>query len=345
VEHLSDIENREELAARVRELLEQHGGQQPLVDFPGSRPGAPPGSTANQSPDHRVLLSAVLPFGPRLGEARANELMNEVLPTLELLTNPSRQAVLLDNALFVAAHFGQAAHIRLFVDRLQGLFESAGRPETAGVFGQLLRQSLRGLRKLGMRGEISALLEQIDRLVQANRFEGPPNNAPQGKRAKSLKLSQPPEESALSRKMDAMTLRLNLAAGWFYFGNDERAQTILEEVAQFLYQERNLRHHLRRGFARRYAQAIEHAPLEVALPKFAEMFEKLTHVTKGFGAGIQDQYYAYELLEIVEAIVLAMVSDDMTLDPKARRLMEEVEFSIRRRVHRDMEQARHHGEA
>jgi hypothetical protein len=195
-----------------------------------------------------------------------------------------------------------------------------------------------------MRGEISALLEQIDRLVQANRFEGPPNNAPQGKRAKSLKLSQPPEELALSRKMDAMTLRLNLAAGWFYFGNDERAQTILEEVAQFLYQERNLRHHLRRGFARRYAQAIEHAPLEVALPKFAEMFEKLTHVTKGFGAGIQDQYYAYELLEIVEAIVLAMVSDDMTLDPKARRLMEEVEFSIRRRVHRDMEQARHHSQ-
>ena len=339
VEHLSDIENRVELAARVRELLDEHGGEMPLSNPQEAQPKLPLGSTTAQVPNHHVLLSALLPYSPRLGEAHANELLNEVHPVLEALANPSQQAVLLDKALFVAAHFGQAIYVRQYVEQLHSLFESAGSSETAGVFGILLGQSFRGLRKLGMRDEISSLLDHMDRLIEAGRFESPPESAPKRKKAKSVK-SKPEEEQELARKMDAMTLRLNLASGWFYFGNDERAHAILDEVGAFLYQEKSLRHHLRRALVRQYASALEHAPMEVAIPKLEEIFEKLSGITKGFGAGIQDNYYAYELLEIVESVVLALVSDDMTLDPKARRLMEELEFSIRKRIHRDMDQAR-----
>ncbi len=235
-------------------------------------------------------------------------------------------------------------HVRRFVEQLHLLFESAGSAETAGVFGQLLGQSFRGLRKLGMRGEISSLLDHIDKLIAANRFETRPASAAKAKKVKSARSSKSQEETDLARKTDAMTLRLNLAAGWFYFGNDDRAHAILDEVSRFLYEEKNLKHQLRRTFARQYAKALEHAPMEVAIPKLTEICEKLTDVTKGFGAGIQDRYYAYELLEIVESLVLALVSDDMALDPKARRLMEELEFSIRKRVHRDMELARQQSE-
>ena len=140
-----------------------------------------------------------------------------------------------------------------------------------------------------------------------------------------------------------MLLRLNLAAGWFFFGNTERANAVLDEVSEFLYQERDLGPLLRRVLTRQYAAVLEHAPLETAMPRLGEIFEKLTNITKGIGAGIQDQYYAQEPLEIVEAVVLALVSDEFTLDPEARKLMDEYEFSIRRRIHHDMEHARREG--
>ncbi len=138
-----------------------------------------------------------------------------------------------------------------------------------------------------------------------------------------------------------MMLRMNLAAGWFFFGNSERANAIVEEVAKFLYEEHSLPPHLRRLLARQYASVLEHAPIDVAIPRLNEVFEKLASITKGIGAGIQDQYYAQEPLEVVESAVLALVSDEFTLDPKARKLMDEYEFSIRRRIHHDMEHARH----
>ena len=342
VEHLSDIDHRVELATKIHELLDQYGGQQPLAD---SQPRAPlsrdPTSAAPSN--YQVLLTVLLQFAPRLGESHANELLSEVSGTLELLPDPRRQALLLDKSLFVAAHFGHSAQVRQLVEQLDALFESAGSPETARVFGELLGQSFRGLRKLGMRGEISKLLEHIDQLLAAGRFE-PSNQEPNtGKKPKSIKPSKGREDQLLAQRMDSMLLRLNLAAGWFFFGNAERANAIIEEVARFLYQERGLQPHLRRLLTRQYAAVLEHAPIAVAIPRLNEIFEKLTNISKGIGAGIQDQYYAQEPLEVIEAVVLALVSDEFTLDPQSRKLMDEYEFSIRRRIHHDLDLARREG--
>ncbi len=344
VEHLSDIENRVELAARIRELLDQYGGQQSLEGPPDAKPTSPIVFTSARLPSYQVLLSSLLPLAPRLGEAHANELLSEVHPTLLALTNPCQQAVLLDKALFVAAHFGHAVHVRHCLEQLYSLFEHFSSSETAGVFGELLGQSFRGLRKLGMRDAISRLLEQIDKLLENEQFEAPAGSVAKSKGPKSVKSLGSRNAKALERQFDAMTLRLNLASGWFYFGNDERAKTILGEVSAFLYREQDLPQAHRRKLARRYASALEHAPAEVAIPKLNEVFDKLRKITKGFGAGMQDQYYAYEVLEVIESVILALVSDDMTLDPKARRLMEELELATRRRIHRDMESARHQSE-
>lgn len=341
VEHLSDIENRVELAERVRALLDAHGGHQPLDEPPETQTQLAIVSTPPRSPSHQVLLAALLPLAPRLGEAHANELLNEVHPTLALLTSPCQKAIVLDKALFVAAHFGQAVHVRHCLDQLYSLFEDFSRPETAGVFGELLGRSFRGLRKLGMRDEISRLLEQIDHLLETNPFE---SSLPKGKPLKSVKTLGARDAKVLERKLDLLTMKLNLASGWFYFGNDERARMLLGEVSEVLYHDQELTQAHRRKLARRYAEALEHAPADVAIPRLTEVFDKLRKITKGVGAGMQDQYYAYEVLEVIESVILALVSDDMALDPQARRLMEELEFATRRRIHRDMESARHQSE-
>jgi cellulose synthase operon protein C len=45
------------------------------------------------------------------------------------------------------------------------------------------------------------------------------------------------------------------------------------------------------------------------------------------------------MLAIVEAAVLALVGDDAALDPATRRWLDESEFLVRRRIHRDVRQA------
>ena len=57
--------------------------------------------------------------------------------------------------------------------------------------------------------------------------------------------------------------------------------------------------------------------------------------------GIKDSWttgthYSRLQLDIVEAVVLAVVSDDFTMGTQARRWLDDDEFLVRRRIHRDM---------
>lgn len=325
VEQLANVENRIELAEGIRLLLEAHGSEAII-------------ESVNYDLNNQSLLTGVLQFAPRLGDSQAAQLLEQVPNTLEQLAEPGQQAALLERALFVAAHFGHPAQVRHFVEQLHSLVETEGSPETAEAFATLLGQSFRGLRKLGMRGEISSLLDHIDRLDQDKRFE-PSAAVPQAKKTKSIKRANAAREHQLLQELNTLTLRLNVAAGWFYFGNNDRAEKIVEQVSRFLYQENALKPHLKRKLVRRFAQVLEHAPIELAIPKLNEVFDRLTGITKGLGAGLHDEHYAYEFLEVIDSIVLALVSDEMTLDPKAREIMDDLEFSIRQRIHRDMERA------
>ncbi len=340
IDALTDIAEPAELADRIFQLREIHEWSQ-LVDQPDSDAHRINRSDiAVTAKSHQVLLAAVLPFAPRLGASQTQRLLNEVVGTLEVLTDSNQQTVLLERALVIAAHYGQTAYARLFVHHLQELIESHGRPETAAIFGLLLGQSIWGFRKLGMRGELSQLLDQIERLIREGRFAlDPTNTSPRGGKKKFR--SRVGTNPAVRHQMDVMSLQLNVAAGWFNFGDEPRAVTILDEVEQFLLTNSNISSTLRRAAICRYAQILEQAPMEYALPKFQEIFTQLhkAQIDKGQGSSLQDQYYSYEPLVIIEAVILALMSDDFTLDPKLRNLLDEQEFSIRQRIHRDMEHA------
>ena len=47
-------------------------------------------------------------------------------------------------------------------------------------------------------------------------------------------------------------------------------------------------------------------------------------------------HYSLSQLTVVEAVVLAVVSDDFTMGSQARRWLDDDEFLVRRRIHRDL---------
>jgi hypothetical protein len=82
-----------------------------------------------------------------------------------------------------------------------------------------------------------------------------------------------------------------------------------------------------------YASAVGQASVEVAQKRLEEVFKSLK--------GIKDPYttsthFSVSQLDVVEAVVLAVVSDDFTLGTQARRWLDDDEFLVRRRIHRDM---------
>ena len=336
MEQLIDLHDRDALATKLLDLLDEHGNTAPL-DFD------PLGG--------KVLLTSALEFAPRLGESHARELLERTLPTLDELSDANQQAVLLEQSIEVAAHFGLSGPVQTFWNRLQHLFESASQSETAETFGALIKRAVHGLRKLGMRSEVAEMLDQINRLVRENKFdqaEEPLKSKGKSKVGPKDKLEVADGERQLLNQKRRHFLMLNVAAGWFYLGQHTEAEAVVDDARTFLFQEKTLKPLERLGLLHVYVATLEQAPIEFALPRFEEIFERLDQIAQPKAGGNMirgamdacERYYSPALLDVVEAVVLAMISDDFTLDRKGRQLLEEHEYFIRRRIHRDVEHAR-----
>jgi hypothetical protein len=98
--------------------------------------------------------------------------------------------------------------------------------------------------------------------------------------------------------------------------------------------------------AESYLAALGYAPAEFALPRVEELFAQpidgsetphsLPAVTD---AMTTSSHFSVFQLRIVEAIVLAVVSEDFTMNAESRRWLDEDESLVRRRIHRDMRTA------
>ena len=87
-----------------------------------------------------------------------------------------------------------------------------------------------------------------------------------------------------------------------------------------------------------YIAAAGRAPLEEAIGRVEELFTSgkmdripNTYTTSGF--------YSRFHLNIVEAVVLALADEDVALGPAARRWLDDDEYLVRRRIHRDVRAA------
>jgi hypothetical protein len=221
-------------------------------------------------------------------------------------------AGLLEKALFTAAHFDHAEKVQWLVGRFRDFLQSH-RADVATHGEALAGQSLRGLRKLGMREEIDSLLHLLaEAILQDADVEA---------------LRTRPNWPAVLRTL------LHVAAGWFYFGKDEEALIFLREARSLLLRGTLSRQELV-ALTCRYIQTLGQAPVDLALQGIDEL---LTNLRGVFDSLSTNKYYSAAQLQVVEAIVLGVVTEDFAMGGEVRRWLDDDEYLVRRRIHHDLQ--------
>ena len=205
-----------------------------------------------------------------------------------------------------AARFGFAAEVRPlaeFLGRRAGSDANARAALTRSA-GPVFRAFL----KLGLTSETAAILERLD-----------------------------PDRGDWPADAPLPPARLGLAVGWFAAGDDDAATRLLDDARRRLIVAREGDPRDRAELAIGYADALGFAPPRVAHGRLEELFQRLDRVGT---TGSTNRYFTLKPLELVDAVVRAVVTDDFALGPAVRGWLADDEFLIRRRIHRDTAAAR-----
>ncbi len=261
-------------------------------------------------PDERArLLDGLLDFLPQLPESSALPLLNRFVTLSEPLP-PRQRVVVFEDVLKIAGHFGRVALVKQLVNSLGSLLVELG-AEGATEVGPALATGVRSLRRVGLRDEAAQLLQRAVGVIRGE---------------------------------DTRTLaaRLALAAGFAYLGRMAPAQPIFDEALARLSKERDITRMVERlELTRAAARAFGHAPTEIALPALLRLSSQMPWITDSYNTNSTAvggaTGFCLSLVEFADALVLGHVGDDLTLNEVTRRFLEEDEYLVRRRVHRDAE--------
>jgi hypothetical protein len=267
----------------------------------------------SRAPEPRVYATA-LELAPRLGESFASDLLFQVEQSLPKTKDPVEVALLIEKSLFLAAHYDKKEEVQDLAARFHSFLSGQGSNLPTNNLETLLGASFRGLRKLGLREESSRMLERMAEVIQARKLAN--SNAPE-EQGKELRLL------------------LQIASGWLYFGDLERARTVLDSARTLLFDE-SLPPTAQTQLVCAYATALGQAPLDFSMPRILELFRKVMGVKDAFTT---NSHYSLSRLDVIEAAILALVTDDFKVSPEARRWLDDDEFLVRRRIHRTMRAA------
>jgi hypothetical protein len=325
---LPNVADRKEVAARVEQLLKE------APDLSGGRPA------------HEALarvLKTGLSVAPRVGEDFARHLLVRTGPVLDAhppagdVEAVRARAELMETALFTAAHFDQLEHVQGLVARFQKLLAAQeGHAGSVKAIQELAGQCFRGLRKLGLRDEIDQLLRKMHDLVLAS--QGAPSL--QALVKKPLK-EQGGKAPGFDEWLAALMALLPVAGGWYYFGRDAEAEPVLDAGRSVLFEGRLLalnRKPDQMRLACDYLTAVAQAPVPEAQRRVEEFFRR-AEVRDGWTTA---SHFALLKLRVIETAVLAIVSNEDSAGGEVRRWLDEDEFLVRRRIHRDLREAMTH---
>jgi len=307
---LCDVHDREKLKKKIDALLEQVEGE---------------------AVREARLLTAALEAAPRLGESYAATLLARVARLVRQQRDLAAAQELLEKALFVAAHFDQADHVQAFMRLIYDSLSRQQLDQADDALERLIGECLRGLRKLGMRDEIGQLLARIASLAR-RRHDRPKEAEPAARDERRGVLLRP---------------LLLVASGWLYFGQQDQAMPVLDEARDLLVHG-GLKSARQSKLACAYLNALGYAPVDVALPRIEELFGYEKPPGGGKPKRRLDRlraplttttHFSLFHLDVVEATVLALVSEEFTLNSESRRWLDEDEFLVRRRIHRDVREA------
>jgi hypothetical protein len=258
-------------------------------------------------------IKALLTVAPGLGDAFAAPLVLEATAVCKDPIDEFEQAELLERALFMAAHFNQGEAIQGLLARFHALLRSDKVGADAKRWHALVGQCFRGLRKLGMQDEMRGLLQELTAVVT------------RGKPLAGLR------KSAAWPKM--VRRLLHVAAGHFYFDNESEGRPLLEE-ARLVLLHGDLKGREQTELACTYIGTLGQAPVGLALGAIDELLQRLQGVFDNFSS---HTHYSASKLEVIEAIVMAVVTEEFAMGQVGRRWLEDDEYLVRKRIHRDVE--------
>jgi len=251
--------------------------------------------------DERVrLIGGLVNLLPKLPESQALPLLQRFLILVEGVT-PSLRALVLEDALKVAGHFGRTPLVKHLVMSLGNLINELG-PEGAPAVGAMLVSGLRSLRRVGLREEVSELLLRASTVLKGD-------------------------------DLKTLVARVALAGGFYVLEASASAEPIIEEALRRLNRESGLGIHQRCTLTRAVALALSHAAQDVALPGLVRLTHQLPWITDSYPS---NEYVCASMVDVADSLVLGHVGDDLTLNETARHILDENELLVRRRIHRDI---------
>lgn len=252
------------------------------------------------APERQRLLGGLLDTLPRLPPARALPLLDRLVGALEGLPGEV-QGQLLGDALTLAALFGRADRATALAGRLRKVL--AALPPESVAWGQgLLGVSLRGLRRVGLSREARELVDATQGL--------------------------------LSKPKTPLPAQLGVAAGLAMLGRAEEALPVFDRAFDSLSAAKGALPE-RLALTRSLAGALAHAPVDVALPGLARLSEQLPNVTDSYNT---NSHFCLSVVELADALVLGHVEVGQGSGERARSWLDEDEFLVRRRIHRELEE-------
>jgi hypothetical protein len=289
------------------------------------------GASGKSKPVDRIpVLNESLPLAPRAGEAFTLSLLDQVIPAIDAVAQESHPNLnekmyqLLERAIIQAGHFGRTGQVQQFVSFFVKLIKTSDRLPLPYI-GRLAGQSLRSLRRLGLLSELQTLLTVLEAAVLG------------GKSLASVKQLTGPAWT------HSVQILLYLAGAWLQGDTPEKATPILDEGRRYLFRDERGASPERplpidyMKVAVAYATALGQTDPLFSLPRFDEFFGRLDKIPNSMTSS---KHYSLLHLNLVEAVVLAVASDELAIGPEARRWLDEDEYLVRRRIHADMDAAR-----
>ena len=132
----------------------------------------------------------------------------------------------------------------------------------------------------------------------------------------------------------APRMRLGLAIGWFIAGNEDAGTQILNHAREALFLSADDDVRSRTELAIAYAEALGFTPARVAHGRLEEILLRPHFRVEVMGS--TNLYFTLKPLQLIDTIVRSVVTDEFTLGPAVRGWLDDDEFLIRGRIHRDL---------
>jgi hypothetical protein len=243
-------------------------------------------------------LGDVLAFLEALPDTLAVPLLRRVLEPIAALPIADQPRLLRD-AILLAAYYDRPELLGDALTRIEASHAALAEAQPI-AHAELLTRCAPALRRSGFDDRLSRLLAQLEAKIGD------------------------------ASDLDHVTARLHLAAGHAVLGQPERVQPAFM-AAHALLPELNPGDH--QVLLREIAVALSRSTPGQAIAGARALMQRLPDTTDSMST---NTHFCLAVIQLMEAVVLSLASEDLALSEWARRWIEEDEHLLHRRIHRDL---------